>query len=68
MANSSIEYRRQAENCLRMAEHDGSPDAKSLLMMMAGAWHRLAQELENIDRPAEGVEAAHASEERQADV
>jgi hypothetical protein len=51
-----------------MAEHAGSPEAKSFLMMMAGAWHRLAQELENIARPAEGVEAAHASEERKADV
>jgi hypothetical protein len=68
MANSSIEYRRQAENCLRMAEHVGSPEAKSFLIMMAGAWHRLAQDLENIEWPAEGLEVAHASEGKQADV
>jgi hypothetical protein len=69
MANSSIEYRRHAEDCLRLAEHAGSPDAKSLLLlMMASAWHRLAQDLVNIERPAEGVEAACTSEERQADV
>jgi hypothetical protein len=57
---SSLEYRCQAENCLRMAEHVSTPEAKSFLIMMAGAWHRLAQDLENIERPAEGVEAAHA--------
>jgi hypothetical protein len=51
MANSSIEYRRHAENCLRLAEHAGSPDARSLLLMMASAWHRLAQDVENIERP-----------------
>jgi hypothetical protein len=67
MANSSIEYRRQAEDCLRMAEHVGSPEAKSFLIMVAGAWHRLAQDLENIERRAEWVDAAHASDERQAD-
>jgi hypothetical protein len=64
---SRVEYRRQAENCLRMAEHVGSPKAKSFLIMLAGAWHRLAQDPENVKRPAGGVEAAHASEGRQAD-
>jgi hypothetical protein len=66
MANSSTEYRREAENCLRMAEHVGSPEAKSFLITMASAWHRLAQDLENTER-AEWVDAAHASDERQAD-
>ena len=54
----SIEYRRHAEDCLRLAEHAGSPETKSILMMMAGAWHRLAQDLENIERPADCVWAA----------
>jgi hypothetical protein len=67
MANSCTEYRRQAENCLRMAEHVGSPEAKSFLIMMASAWHRLAQDLENTEQRAERVDAAHASDERQAD-
>jgi hypothetical protein len=67
MANSSIEYRRHAENCLRLAEHAGSPDARSLLRMMASAWHRLAQDVENIERPAEGGDTSHASDERQTD-
>ena len=53
----SIEYRRHAEDCLRLAEHAGLPETKSILMMMAGAWHRLAQELENIERPADCVSA-----------
>jgi hypothetical protein len=43
-----------------MAERAGSPEAWAFLTIMAGAWHRLAQDLENIERPAEGVEAAHA--------
>jgi hypothetical protein len=36
-----FEYRRYAENCLRQAEQTGSPETKSVLMMIAGAWHRL---------------------------
>ena len=67
MANSGVEYRRHAEDCLRLAEHAGSPDAKLVLLMMAGAWHRLAQDLENIKRPAEGADAPHVSDERQTD-
>jgi hypothetical protein len=52
-----------------MAEHADSPKAQSFLMIMAAAWHHLAQNLEkNIERPAEGVEAAHGLQERQADV
>jgi hypothetical protein len=62
MANG-IEYRRYAEECLRLAEQAGSPEAKSVLMMMAGAWHRLAQHLENSGRPA-GVVAAGPVERR----
>jgi hypothetical protein len=57
---SNVEYRQQAEDCLRMAERAGSPEARAFLTMMAGAWHRLAQDLENIERTAESVEAAHA--------
>jgi hypothetical protein len=58
MASDAGEYyHRQAEDCLRLAEHAGSPDLKSLLMTMAGAWHRLAQDRENIGRCAEGVGA-----------
>jgi hypothetical protein len=58
MANSSIEYRRHAENCLRLAEDADSPEAKSFLMMMAAAWHRMAQEQEDTERLVEDVEAA----------
>jgi hypothetical protein len=51
----SMEYRRHAEDCLRLAERAVSSETKSILMMMAGAWHRLAQDLENIERPADCV-------------
>jgi hypothetical protein len=47
----STEYRRNAEDCLRLAERTGSPGTKSFLIMLAVAWHRLAQDLENITRP-----------------
>jgi hypothetical protein len=55
--SSSIEYRRHAAECLRLAEHAGSPEARSFLMMMAAAWHRLAQDLKVIERPADGAHA-----------
>jgi hypothetical protein len=54
MANS-IEYRQYAEDCLRLAEQAGLPETKSNLMMMAGAWHRLAQHRESIERSANRV-------------
>jgi hypothetical protein len=60
---SSIEYRRDAEDCLRLAERADSPEAKLFLMMMAAAWHRLAQDLENSERLVERVEAARAKSE-----
>ena len=50
----SIAYRRHAAECLRLAEDAGSPEARSFLMMMAAAWHRLAQDLKVIERPADG--------------
>jgi hypothetical protein len=54
---SRIEYRRQAEDCLLLAERADSPEAHSFLMMMAAAWHRLAQEREDTERLVEDVEA-----------
>jgi hypothetical protein len=47
---SRVEYRRHAENCLRIAEDSDSPETKLVLIMMANAWHRLAQDLENMER------------------
>jgi hypothetical protein len=55
----STEYRRNAEDCIRLAERTGLPGAKSILMMMAGAWHRLAQRLENVEGPANCVGPGH---------
>jgi hypothetical protein len=51
-----FEYHRYAEDCLRQAEQTGSPEAKSVLMMIASAWNRLAQRLENVERPANCVD------------
>ena len=57
---SSVEYRRNAENCLRQAEDADSSEAKSVLMMMAAAWHRMAQDQENKTRLLADIEAAHS--------
>jgi hypothetical protein len=57
MANSN-EYRQYAEDCLRLAERAGLPETRSVLMLMAGAWHRVAQQMENAERPANFVGAA----------
>ena len=44
MSNSSIDdYRRQADLCLRLAGTAESPEVRSFLVMMASAWHHLAQ-------------------------
>jgi hypothetical protein len=55
---SSVEYRRDAEMCFRLAESADSPETKSVLLMMAAAWHRLAQEREDTERLVEDVGAA----------
>jgi hypothetical protein len=52
---SGIEYRRNAEMCLLLAGSADSPEAKSILMMMAAAWHRLAQEREDTERLIEDI-------------
>jgi hypothetical protein len=49
---SISEYRELAEDCLRLADAADSPETKSILMMMAAAWHRLAQEREDTRRLA----------------
>jgi hypothetical protein len=53
---SGIEYRRNAEMRLLLAE-DPDSRTKSILMMMAAAWHRLAQDREGTERLVEDVEA-----------
>jgi hypothetical protein len=56
--SSSVEYRELAEQCLQLAEDADSPDTKSVLVMVAAAWHRLAQEREDTKRLVEDIEAA----------
>jgi hypothetical protein len=49
--------RRHAEDCLRMADQTETPETRSILIM-GGAWHRLAQEREDTERLCCGLEAA----------
>jgi hypothetical protein len=39
---NTTDYRRNAEDCLRLAER-ASPEARVVLLMMAEAWLRLVQ-------------------------
>jgi hypothetical protein len=55
---SNLAYRQQAEDCFRMAECAGSPEAKLFLMMLASAWHAFSQDVEHIERRVDTVEAA----------
>jgi hypothetical protein len=61
---SRVEYRRHAEKCLRMAQHSESPETKLVLIVMANAWHRLAQDLENIERDSMGAVRVERHHER----
>jgi hypothetical protein len=61
---SRIEYRRHAENCLRMAENSDSPETKLVLIVMANAWHRLAQDVENMERASTGAVRLERHDER----
>jgi hypothetical protein len=44
MQDDSNEFRRYAEECLRLAEQVHSLDDKASLLTMAGAWIRLADQ------------------------
>lgn len=41
----SQRFRTNAEECLRLAEIMKSPQVRAMLIAMAHAWHRLAQDL-----------------------
>jgi hypothetical protein len=49
------EYRGFAEACLRLAE-GVSPEARLLLITMAGHWHKLAQERGACEAAKDGME------------
>jgi hypothetical protein len=48
MANAE-DHRRNASECLRMAQQTDDPIAKAVLLTMAERWLRLAQEIESKD-------------------
>jgi hypothetical protein len=43
-------FRRYAQECLQLAESQNSNESRALLVTMANAWHRLAQDQEQIER------------------
>jgi hypothetical protein len=47
---SSDDYRRNAANCMRLAEQTADPAAKAFLLDMARAWHNLADQAERNSR------------------
>jgi hypothetical protein len=50
---TSVEYRVYAESCLRLAERANTPEARAVLVAMAGSWLTLAQDQEQIEVPAD---------------
>jgi hypothetical protein len=44
MQDDSNDFRRYAEECLRLAEQVQSVDDKAMLLTMAGVWVRLADQ------------------------
>ena len=46
MGERAKTYRRYAEECLEMAARAEDQNVRSVLRLMAQAWHRLAQEKE----------------------
>jgi len=50
------EYRRQADECLRLAQNTPNPQDKALLLTMAEAWTRFAEQAAKIQNLAEKTE------------
>jgi hypothetical protein len=50
MQDDSNEFRRYADECLRLAEQVQSLDDKAALLTMAGAWVRLADQGHQVNR------------------
>ena len=60
----SVDYRRYARNCLDLSRLYRAPSHSALLMEMAEAWVRLAQEAEGAGetrQSEQGHAAVHAS-------
>jgi hypothetical protein len=54
VANVEAEFRRLAEECLKLAQQTDAPDKKLLLLDMAQAWLTLASNTEKLqdDEPS----------------
>ena len=50
-AGKGYEYRRHAQECLRLADNAGSPEHRALFFDMARAWRRLTQDYERSEWP-----------------
>jgi hypothetical protein len=53
---SPVEIRNDAMDCLRVAEQAKGTQRKSMFLMMAHAWARLAEQAEGIAAPAEDAD------------
>ena len=56
-------YQKYAADCMRLAENESSPEARNLMLNMALAWARLAQQKQAI-KPSVRVtdDALHGAE------
>jgi len=53
---SPIEIRNDAMDCLRVAEQAKGTQRKSMFLLMAQAWAKLAQQAEDIAAPADDAD------------
>lgn len=61
-------YKQYASDCMRLAENESSPEARNLMLNMALAWMRLAQQMQAI-KPAARItdDALHGGETEMGD-
>jgi hypothetical protein len=62
MTTEVLSYRQYAADCLRQAQEEATPDGRTIMLNVALAWLRLAQQKESVTpslvptQPAEIVE------------
>ena len=55
--SSVSKYRQYAADCMHQAQSEGAPEDKTIMLNVALAWLRLAQQTEAIHQQAEGPPA-----------
>ena len=51
MTDDVLSYRQYAADCLRQAEDESTPVGRTILLNVALAWLRLAQQTQDVEEP-----------------